>query len=81
MLQDKEPDYTISRLARDCEVPPSTIRFYILKGLLKPIGKTKAGYQIFDKGLSKIRVKRIKELSKRMSIEEVIKEIMSMEGL
>jgi DNA-binding transcriptional MerR regulator len=41
-------EYTVSQLAKITGVPPSTIRFYVREGILKPRRITEAGYNMFD---------------------------------
>ncbi|MBN4077724.1 MerR family transcriptional regulator [Nitrospina gracilis] len=41
--------FTISRLAEFCNVKNDTIRYYERYGLIQPIGRTNAGYRLYDK--------------------------------
>ena len=39
--------YTISELAREAEVPASTVRYYERRGLLPPDGRTESNYRVY----------------------------------
>lgn len=41
---------TISDLAREADVPVSTLRYYEREGLLKPDRRTKANYRVYSDG-------------------------------
>lgn len=40
--------YTVGALSRMAELPPSTIRYYDRRGLLKPRARTEGNYRIYD---------------------------------
>lgn len=40
--------YTVGTLARMAELPPSTIRYYDRRGLLKPRERTEGNYRVYD---------------------------------
>ncbi len=42
-------NFTISKLAEFCDVKHDTVRYYERSGLIQPIGRTKAGYRLYDK--------------------------------
>lgn len=41
-------DFSIGQLAREAEVPISTVRFYERSGLLRPDGRTEANYRVYS---------------------------------
>ena len=63
----------ISELAKEGDVLPSTIDFYVRQGLLKPISFSQGNYRLFNERESLRRLKKIKELqkNKRLTIEEI----------
>jgi DNA-binding transcriptional MerR regulator len=74
--------YTVSKLAKDSGLKPSTIRFYIKEGLIEPVGRTESNYQLFDR-LSLERVFMLKEFRKaRFTLDEMKEELgISKEGV
>ncbi|MFC1522722.1 response regulator [Elusimicrobiota bacterium] len=64
----------ISELARKAALPPSTIRHYTDRGLIKPTGETDGGQRLYDPENSIKRIKLVKALSKRGHNLEAIKE-------
>lgn len=40
--------YTVSKLAQDAGVGVSVVRDYLLRGLLRPAGRTEGGYGLYD---------------------------------
>ena len=64
--------YTVNRLAKDCNIPPSTIRYYIKLGLLSPTTVTTTGYQLFNPIIAKERIALIRSLkNSRWTLEEI----------
>lgn len=65
----------LTEVARHCDLPGSTIRYYINFGLVHPASKTPGGYYLFDK----LDLEMIAEI-KRLQTEEgkELKEIKEM---
>lgn len=64
--------YTVNDLAKSCNIPPSTIRYYIKLGLLTPTRVTTTGYQLFNPIAAKERIALIKSLKdNRWTLEEI----------
>ncbi len=63
--------YTIGQVAERSGFPTSTLRFYGQHGLLEPVGRTEAGYRIYDDGsLARLRfIGRAKQLG--CTLEEI----------
>lgn len=40
--------YSISELAREVDVPASTVRYYERRGLVEPVGRTAGNYRFYD---------------------------------
>jgi DNA-binding transcriptional MerR regulator len=72
LKQEKERLYTVARLASDCGVLPSTVRYYVKEQLIEPKERTQTNYMIFDEA-SLEKLKLIKELREqnRMTIPEI----------
>ena len=68
---------TMVALARKADVPRSTIKFWVEKGLIKPTKRGKSGYGYFDEETLVRRITEIKRLQKeqRRTLKE-IKEIL-----
>ena len=63
--------YTIARLAEAVKTRPSTIRYWVQVGLLRPVDVGQNGYRLFDR-TSLVRTKDIKRLrDERYTIAEV----------
>jgi len=52
----------IGELAKEAQVPISTIRYYCQIGLLKPKATTPGGYRLFEKEECIKRIKMIREI-------------------
>lgn len=53
---------TIGRLARECEVPVSTIRYWERVGLLAPGGRTCSNYRVYsDDAVARVRLIRMSQ--------------------
>lgn len=67
--------YTVAELAKQVGLKPSTIRFYIKEGLIKPIAKTESNYQIFNEAtIAKINL--IQSMKKeRLTLKEIKSEL------
>lgn len=55
-------------LARQADLPVSTIHYYVHLGLLQPDARTRGGYQLFDPVVALPRLKRIRELQQRQRL-------------
>jgi DNA-binding transcriptional MerR regulator len=56
--------YTISELAREAEVPASTVRYYERSGLLPPDGRTESNYRVYSsRSLERLRFIRAAQAS------------------
>lgn len=66
----------IGTIASLADIPIPTIRYYISEGLIKPEGKSKGGFMLFDPKVVD-RIKEIKRLQKeeRLKIAEIRKRI------
>jgi DNA-binding transcriptional MerR regulator len=63
--------YTIAQLAEAIKTRPSTIRYWVQVGLLRPVEVGENGYRLFDR-TSLVRAKDIKRLrDERFTILEV----------
>lgn len=68
---DKVKLYTVSKLAKDCNISPSKVRYYVHEDLISPIKRTENNYMIFDES-SRAKLTTIKQLrNQRMTIEEI----------
>lgn len=53
------PQHTIGQLAREADVPTSTIRYYERRGLLTPSGRSSGNYRVYDdRALERLRFVR-----------------------
>lgn len=53
---------TIGRLARECDVPASTLRYWERVGLLKPSERTRSNYRVYsDDAVSRVRLIRVSQ--------------------
>jgi len=53
----------VNELAKAAMVPASTIRYYMKKGLIKPIMETAAGYHLFELQESLQRLQMVQTMS------------------
>lgn len=67
----------IGELARSFSVLPSTINYYTREGLLKADDHSQGGYRLYDVDKALAKLKRIEELQikKRLTIEEIKKQL------
>lgn len=63
--------YSISQIARACSLSRSTLLFYDRQGLLRPSGRTAAGYRVYsDKDLNRLtRIGQLREAG--LSLKEI----------
>ena len=53
---------TIGRLARECEVPVSTIRYWERAGLITPDERTRSNYRVYaDEAVARVRLIRVSQ--------------------
>jgi DNA-binding transcriptional MerR regulator len=71
-------EYTVSQLSKVTGIPPSTIRFYVREGILKPRRITDAGYNIFDDFSAEQLIEVRNEITQRKG--SAIKEIKKLKG-
>ena len=60
-------------LAKQAGVLPSTIRYYVMLGLLQPSGSTPGGYNLFNEAESLRRLRLIQQLKdkERLTLAEI----------
>ncbi|MGM0442237.1 MAG: MerR family DNA-binding transcriptional regulator [Elusimicrobiota bacterium] len=64
----------IGQIAKSCNLPVSTIRYYLNKGLIKEEYRTPGGVRLFDREKTVQKVKKIRGSSKKLTLEQ-LKEI------
>ncbi|MFQ5736460.1 MAG: heavy metal-responsive transcriptional regulator [Thermodesulfobacteriota bacterium] len=64
-------EFTIGVLARSAGVNIQTVRYYERRGLFSPVGRTPAGYRLYDEG----SVKRLKFIRRAKDIGFTLEEI------
>jgi Fic family protein len=71
-ISKKEENLKIGELKKSAGVAESTIRYYVEKGLIVPVGHTKGGFMLFSPQTAET-IKEIKRLQKeeRLSIKEI----------
>ena len=67
----------IGQLARQAEILPSKIRFYMQEGLISPVDRTRGGYYLFDESEALDRLQLINRLraEERLSLHEIKEKI------
>ncbi|MDQ6659588.1 MAG: MerR family transcriptional regulator [Chloroflexota bacterium] len=68
---------TIGKLARDADVLPSTVRYYVKEGLLQVADHTLGGFFLFDRASAPQRIERIQILKgQRLTLVEIREQLL-----